>query len=277
LTLLETNILQLKNLPFAILASSPHIVFEIQRVNETQWHELQSGSINAFSGTARVAGRFNVRARLTVKGIEVKIPKDHETIEVQFPDYNQILAGSGVQTRMDQAWQDTLNATTMTNKREEGYFITLDTSGKGTWSITGHTIQNPPATNVFYKDANGVFKPAVRPKLDLKYLASDIPTDPSAIEPGVTYVVGWFHTHTPMAYTRFGSPTVIIGSRRVGPSGTPNQSGKDYGFSYTNQLPGFVYDYVEAAPKSGSIPFGHPLNSSAKIYDIVPAYRRPTP
>ena len=205
----------------------------------------------------------------------VKKVENQAAIEVQFPDYSDILAGSGVQTRMNQAWQDTLNATTIDHRREEGYFITLDTSGKGTWSIANHTIQHPPATNVFYIDANGQSQTKNRARFSFINIAGDIPINPSPVESGVTYVVGWFHTHTPTVYSRYTNPTSVA-YRIVGPSGTPNQTGGDYGFSYKYQLPGFVYDYVSVR-RDGGIPFGHPLNSSAQIYDIVPVYRRPTP
>ncbi len=245
LVLLEENTLSIEgknNLPSGVLDS---VKFEIKRDGETAWYEIQDGPKTEFTGKARVAGTFIVRATLDLSGTEVLT--NEEEIEVKFPNPTEILSGSGVRARMDQAWADTKNATTSTSRREEGYWIALDTDGNGTYAISHHST-GPVVDNDTTASWSLPFRPA------------DNPANPTPIEDGVVYSVGWFHTHTPMTYR--------IGSRLSGPSG-PDQS------AATNSnidSPGFAYDYEVSV-----IPSGHPIDSSAKVYNITPPDRRTTP
>jgi hypothetical protein len=134
--------------------------------------------------------------------------------------------------------------------REEGCYITLDTA-TGNYGITAHT------TGLLLPVDGRVF-------LSLPARPADIPSNPSPTGTAV-YVVGWFHTHTPMTYAPPG------GSREVGPSPA------DY-TATTNSLvavPGIAYDYLPVAfdntPMSANrIPAGHPTNAPAILYPITP-------
>lgn len=265
LVLLEENTLSIEgvdSLPSGVLNS---VKFEIRREDETTWYEIQDEPDTEFTGKARVAGEFIVRATLDLNGTEVQT--DEEEIEVKFPDSNTILSGSGVQARMQQAWADTRNATTSTSRREEGYFITLNTDeASEEYGITNHTVGDP-AGNL------------ESPRLVLGARPNDNPQNPTPVQSSV-YVVGWFHTHTPTTYAEKRPGLQAL--RKVGPSGSPGGSG-DHGFSSHSSvtLPGFVYDYIATTTVAGSgdpaVPFGHPINASAKIYLIEPPKERPTP
>lgn len=173
-------------------------------------------------------------------------------VEAQFPSASDIMAGQSVQSSMDQVWTDTKDATTPIARREEGYYITLDTSS-GAFGIAAHTIGTPVANN-----QGASWDTATYPRPP-DGIANPTPLD----QP--TYTIGWFHTHTPTTYRSVG--------RGVGPSGA------DYGWSANGSvnIPGYAYDYTESPSGSGSIPAAHPINSAAQIYPITPPTRRPTP
>lgn len=224
--------------------------FEMRRMTETNWHQMQTGTSAVYSEKPRVAGKFKVAAIMTVSGQNVRT--NEVDLEVQFPNASKILGGAGVQARMDQAWQDTLAATTNTSRREEGYYITLNTDTEG-YGITAHTIATPVNNNT-----TGGWDTATFPR------PADIPAAPVATDKP-TYTVAWFHTHTPTLYRS--------GGRGVGPSSP------DFGWSANGSIncPGYAYDYVDSPAGSGAIPAAHPLNSSSKVYTITPPDRRPTP
>ena len=264
LTLLEENTLKVEGadkFPDGLLDG---VKFEIKRDGEATWYEIQDGAAIEFKGKARVAGKFKVRATLDLDGKEVQT--EEEAIEVCFPTANEILAGNGVKARMDQAWQNTIQNTADNSRREEGYYITLDTKTE-TWGIAGYTVgnvikdnQGPPRV-----DGLGAAKP------------DDIPKNPKPLDQP-RYTVGWFHTHTPEFYRNavddFGDPPGTIRARDAGPS----QGDKDFAAN-TVELPGFVYDYVgvQIANFQDQVPFGHPLNAPAKITEITPPQKRKTP
>ena len=255
LTLLEENTLEvqgLQNFPDEIVGA---IQFEIRFEDKDEWHIIENGEATSFTGTARVAGKFKVRAIVEVGDMSAKTPE--ESIEVQFPDCQDIIRGPGVRERMDEAWQNTLATTTTEKRREEGYYITLSTRKENQgYNITRYTVGRKVNNNetAFLNGFGG-------PRPD------DIPNDPNPLQSAI-YVVGWFHTHTPTTY-RVGS------LREVGPSGG------DISFSLNSSrnVPGYAYDYEPTTFSSNggiAIYFGHPLNAPADVYDIPPN-RRPTP
>ena len=258
LTLMETNKLTAVVTPSNGVTVSQY-TFEIKRDGSSTWYQLYQGSQPSFDAIAGVAGKFDSRVSATVGGVTcVSQEKD---VEAQFPSASDILAGQGVQSRMDQAWTDTKNATTPTSRREEGYYITLDTSS-GAYGITAHTIGTAVSN-----DQGAVWDTATYPR------PPDGITNPTPLDQP-TYTIGWFHTHTPTTYRSY------IGLRPVGPSGSPGPPPTDdysWGAHPNINVPGFVYDYTEDSLGSGGIPAGHPLNSSAQIYSITPPTRRPTP
>jgi hypothetical protein len=224
--------------------------FEMRRATESTRYEMQNGASAVYNEKPRVAGKFKVSAVLTVNGQNVTT--DEKDLEVQFPDASKILSGTGVQARMNQAWQATLAATTPTSRREEGYYITLDTNAE-TYGITAHTIATPVGNTT-----TGGWDTATSPR------PADVPASPVPTDKPV-YTVAWYHTHTPTLYRS--------GGRGVGPSSP------DFGWSASSSInsPGYAHDYVESPAGSGVIPAGHPLNSAFKVYNITPPDRRPTP
>lgn len=224
--------------------------FELRRMTETNWYQMQTGTSAVYTEKPRVAGKFKVAAVLTVSGQNVRT--NEVDLEVQFPDAGKVLGGAGVQARMNQAWQDTLAATTSTSRREEGYYITLNTDTEA-YGITAHTIATPVANNAGASwDTVTIPRPPDIP-------AAPVPTDKP------TYTVAWYHTHTPTTHRTLG--------RSVGPSAADGT----FGSHSSINIPGYAHDYVESPAGTGTIPAAHPLNSTAKVYNITPPDRRPTP
>ena len=225
-------------------------IFDTKRTNDVTRYQLYQGSQSTFNVISRVAGTFDLRVSVTVdSAICVSLEKN---VEVQFPSASDILTGQGVQARMDQAWMGTKNATTPTSRREEGYYITLDTSS-GAYGITAHTIGTSVANN-----QGASWDTATYPR------PQDSIAHPTPLDQPI-YIIGWFHTHTPTTYR-------IVG-RGIGPSEADN------GWSAHDNIniPGYAYDYTEFPIGSGLIPAAHPINSGAQIYTITPPTRRPTP
>jgi hypothetical protein len=175
----------------------------------------------------------------------VSAPK---ALEVQFPDYATIVANAKVQQFTDASWASTKAAATATGRREEGYWIRLNTAGNGTYSHTA-TIFGP----VVGPGGTGSVMLGARP--------ADTPVSP-ALTGSAMYTVASFHTHTPTTFRPVGRP--------VGPSAADNAA------DTADDVTGVVYDYVESPVGSGNIPAHHPKNSPARRYQSGPA-RRKTP
>jgi len=155
----------------------------------------------------------------------------------------------------DNVWEMTkADAANGVQRREYAGYVTLDTS-TGEYGLVNVT-PGPWVPN----NTNASMRLPVRPK--------DIPENPSPVDTAI-YVVAWFHTHTPTTFVTFPY-------REVGPSqGDFNASIHPY-----INMPGFAYDYVPAPANghpSGTIPAGHPINSSVMLYPVTPPERRPTP
>ncbi len=159
----------------------------------------------------------------------------------KFPSYSQIVGDSDVQTATDAAWASTEAAATAAGRREEGFWIRLNTATTK-YEFTQH-FTGPVVGPAVGASATPGAKPADTP-------------NPS----GATYTVGLFHTHTPTAHRPVG--------RGVGPSGA------DDSFHNSNDVVGVVYDYVESPAGSGNIPAGHPIGSAAQRYHSGPNRRQ---
>jgi len=159
----------------------------------------------------------------------------------KFPSYSQIVSDSSVQSATDAAWASTEAAANATGRREEGFWIQLDTANQN-YQFTGHFTGPTVGPTVGASATPGV-KPA------------DIPN-----AAGPTYTVGLFHTHTPTAFRPVG--------RGVGPSNA------DENFHNGNDVVGVVYDYEASPAGSGNIPAGHPIGSPAKRYHSGPNRRQ---
>jgi hypothetical protein len=250
-TLLQLETLRAILTPKSAAASS--FRFEIKRPSEAGWTLLGTTKTPGWSYRTRVAGHFDVRVTATVQGAQVvSAPKE---IEVRFPSGRSIARNGSTVGFAGTAWRLTLAVNRPADRREVGFFITLDTCDRTyghTSIIVGPPAPNNPAPGV--DDTAGVVLGAVPP---------DVPAHPA--DTGcATYPVADFHTHTPTTY-RAGHFT-----RDVGPSQG------DIDSSATDGLPGIVDDYI-AFPRGGnSVPFGYPANSPTKLYTNPPT-RRLTP
>ena len=229
----------------------PTYTFEMKRDGTSTWYPLSSGPQTTLDWVVRVAGTFQVRSKALIESAEVT--SGEQILVVSFPSASDILNAPGVRARMDQAWTDTKNATTTTTRREEGYYIQINTS-TGTYGIIAHSVETPPVSN----SQGASWNTAAYPRPADSY-ANPTPFD----EP--IYTIAWFHTHTPTTYRTDG--------RGVGPS-TPD---RNWSTDSNINIPGFVYDYVESPSGSGQIPAGHPINSPAQVYPITPPSNRPVP
>lgn len=159
-----------------------------------------------------------------------------------FPSYSQIVADSDVQAATDAAWANTEAAATAAARREEGFWIRLNT-GTGDYEFTPTVTGDPVG-------------PAVGATIEsLGSRPADTP-NPA----GTIYTVASFHTHTPTAFR-----TV---ARAVGPSAADGAADR------ADDVTGVVYDYVESPAGSGNIPAGHPIGSAAQRYRSGPNRRQ---
>ena len=165
-----------------------------------------------------------------------------------------LLAQASLQDLFDGVWEQTKADATPTQRREYAAYVTLNTATDeyGLVSIT-------PGPWAASNEGAGTTLP-IRP--------NDNPANPTPLDKP-TYVVAWFHTHTPTKFVTFPY-------RGIGPSTN------DFAASvhpYIN-MPGFAYDYIAVATNNipaNSIPAGLDKDAPAKIYPITPPERRPTP
>jgi hypothetical protein len=222
--------------------------FEMRKTTapDTQWSVVATGNQPSASWVAKVAGKFFVRVRLTVNGVTTSSPP--RAVFVNFPSATQMKANAWLMAKMAQSWQETLAATTPTTRREQGFFITVDTA-TGAYGST--PIPDKPGENV---------NNTTRASVQLGTRPDDgNPRFPNPLQTTV-YVIGMFHTHTPTTYLSF--------AKGVGPSGDEDANTDDYKAYNQRGLPGFVYDYVEASPGLGFIPAGYSLMSPAMVYTV---------
>ena len=205
--------------------------------------------------TARIAGHFDLRGIVPCGDFSVTTAV--QQIEVQFPNYEDIIGDAIVFSSMSNAWRRTKDdCTEVPNQRHElGFWIQLDTFENE------YSIGSLEVGDYVTGSTNGFLRPLSKP-LDLPTIC--MPTDWGAV-----YTVGRFHTHTPRTYI---SPTNIF--RRVGPSDRDRERHAVYG------VPGIVYDYV-GVPDSLNNPTnrlynGHNKEDPARTYPVDPS-RRQTP
>lgn len=219
--------------------------FQIKRTISNRWYTLSTRTTNSFSWRRRVAGQFHLRVAVTSGSNVFYSPNIYAA--TQFPDYATITASATAATRTNTAWSSTKSATTAMGRREEGFWIRLNTAGTGTYEFSA-TFYGPTVG----PDTGASATPGAMPQ--------DNPLAPAPNAAGVQYTVALFHTHTPTTYRSVGRP--------VGPSGA------DDNFHNSNNVVGVVYDYTEVS--GGNIPARHPLHSPARRYHSGPD-RRPTP
>lgn len=227
---------------------------EIKRASGGPWCTLDKSSL-LDPWIARIAGKLKLRGVAKINGKELF--SGEKDVEVQFPTYTQIVGDPAVQAATDDAWCATLNDCTSNpnRRREYGFWIRLNT-------LSDAYEFGPTATGDWSGPADGAgVNPGNRPP--------DSPTSPSPSDPGATYSVGLFHTHTS---TEFRGASVPAGfPRPIGPSR------QDEAFHTANDVPGVVYDYVASPAGGGGIPMGHPKTSAAKLYNTKGQDKRTTP
>lgn len=228
---------------------------EIRREKEQKkWCTLSNKKIED-PWKAKIAGKFKIRGVAIICGDEHFT--EEKEVEVQFPSYSEIVSDSGVTSETSKEWQNTLNDCTENpnQRRERGFWIKLNTKSN-VYEFTGTVT-------------GGWSNPTQGASVPLPSRPDDSPASPSPCDDGATYSVASFHTHTPTEFRAAANPPGT--TRGVGPSGADNR------IDTQDDVPGVVYDYVESPGGSGSIPMGHPKNSSAQLYHSRGRDRRSTP
>ena len=229
---------------------------EIRRASDAVWCTLaHQKAMNPWR--AAIAGKFKIRGVVRICGVEHLTPESD--VEVQFPEYSQIVGDPRVRRTVRQSWRQTLaDCTARPNRRRErGFWIRLNTH-TNTYEFT-RTTMGPwvgPAAG-----ASVTLSPPTRP--------ADIPPGPTPCARGARYSVASFHTHTSTAYR--GTALAPGPARGIGPSAADQQT------DTADDIPGLVYDYVDSPAGSGNIPVGHPKNSPAQLYHSMGTNRRTTP
>ncbi len=245
-SLLTTNIFTAKSYPTRMTPTNYH--FQIRRASSTNWYTLTNGTASACTSIVAVAGHFKLRVTVSVTNAVAQSREKNFTVE--FPHYSAITSSVDVINRANQAWSNTLAATTVAGRREEGFWIQINTQTQQYQFAA--TDYGPTVTA--YEVAYVVARP--RPP--------DDPATPSPLD-RPTYTVAYFHTHTPTRYR--------VDGRNVGPSRPPHLP-NDENFCFKNDVVGIVYDY--ASGWSGFVAGGHPIYSDSQLYHAGPQ-RRSTP
>jgi len=219
---------------------------EIKWHHENTWYTLAND--NQFNWTATVAGYFDLRGVVTYNYTEYTTPNFN--IEVQFPHKDKILSDGNIVTSMDACWLSTINFTKNNPhlRREEGFYIMLDTAAN-TYVIKNFDYGKPVSN-----DVNIVSWYSPIPD-------KEIPSNPTPLDKP-EYLVASFHTHPPRTYVTYPAETMVAGP-----------SMPDLGFSWSLQIPGFVYDYD--VPYN-ILPPNHNIDLKGMIF-CAPPYQRPTP
>ena len=223
---------------------------EIRWSDDGTWYTLHNGE--DLDWVTKVAGRFKLRASARAASL-FDIESSEKSTTVQFPEYGDIVSDLDVRERMFVAWQNTMNSTTPTSRREEGYYITLDTASDS-YGETAYSIGTPASNGTSYV----AWDTAEVPRPDDSILT------PAPLDEPI-YVVAWFHTHPSAEYLTFGRPVGV------------SQGDLDFSVHSSIALPGVAYDYLDAPQGSGGITNGHPTFSPARPYRATPPDRRATP
>lgn len=215
------------------------VVFEVKRsLAGGDWQTIQNGDNTSltYQDMARVQGAWQVRARVTIGGVE-EVTKA-QTVSVHNVTAAEVLAGDGVKAKMDASWKSTKDYAKSgdaddgnnTHKvREEAFFISLDTAtGKYVFGDLkmGGAVQLDGTLATQNKAETQVGEP---PK--------DDPEKPKFTD-APKYVEALFHTHTSMQWVQPNNrPNGKSFSRDLGPSARDKAYVEKFG------VYGFVYDY----------------------------------
>jgi hypothetical protein len=242
-TLLDSEVLRARLTPSTPRASS--YKFEIKRPAQAGWTVLRTTPKSGIQFTVKIAGHFEVRVVATVQGR--RLFSHPQNLAVRFPSYGKVVSDPRVQAFTAAAWQRTLNRAKPASRREEGFWIGINTC-KGRYGQTA-----------------SVLGPLVGPNQTGSVVLGNRPPD-KPLAPRLTgcavYIIVSFHTHTPTRYRPF--------ARAVGPSAADGR------VDAADDVIGIVYDYVANPLASGNVPAHYPLNSPARLYRSGPL-RRSTP
>ena len=144
------------------------------------------------------------------------------------------------------AWRETVQATTATTRREQGFWIQWDPTG----------LRNANGRFRVVGKANG---PAIANDQDAGLTSAPKPADEKD-----WHTVAAFHTHTPTRYRTTDSSGDPYTSRPAGNTSTDDSAHTQF------NVVGIVRDYVG---KQGTVPTGHPLWAASQYYHSGPERR----
>jgi hypothetical protein len=168
-----------------------------------------------------------------------------QAARVTYPGYHSVV-NSMLRPDMWDAWKETVNATTTTSRREQGFWIQ--------WNVK--SVAN---ANGRYRVRGRAVSPAVANTQDASMNSAPKPADD-----GDWHTVAHFHTHTPTRYRTTDASGVAFTSRPAGATGADN-----VGHTSAN-VTGIVRDYVGT---DGQVPAGHPLWAESTYYRAGPLRR----
>ena len=165
---------------------------------------------------------------------------------VVYPGYRNVAFNAVVRTEMWNAWRETVQATTATTRREQGFWIQWDPK----------SLRNANGRFRVVGKANG---PAIANDQDAGLTSAPKPADEKD-----WHTVAAFHTHTPTRYRTTDSAGDPYTSRPAGNTSTDDSAHTQF------NVVGIVRDYVG---KQGTVPTGHPLWAASQYYHSGPERR----
>lgn len=247
-TLLNPFSLTVTTVPSGIQLSN--IEYYIYGNGNQSYFKLNEISVSPFQCFARSSGYWNFIAVAPI-GDSV-LTSNSIMIEMQFPASTDILNDPDITTFMENTWSATKNFASPSGRKEMGFWIYINTK--------------PDATEYYFKEDvpdGEIITGSIGTGGSITFSAPslvEMNTNPLL---GGKYVVGLFHTHTPLTY-------LTDGARIVGPSPAD--------LSCYADLPGFVYDYLgkfDIHIGDIGIIYGHKIDDPSQIY-VYGSSRRQT-
>ena len=176
------------------------------------------------------------------------------TSAVHFPEAMDVAAAPVVKAEMNRLWKETKDFADQhrspPQRKELGCFIFLDTATQK--YVIGPTKFGKEVGFGAGHDPQASVNPGPTPNDSV-----------SGIGPAATgtYVVAFFHTHTPYTFAPSGGRTI----------GASQGDGTE---SVARNLPALVYDYIKRAYPNDRLLAGHPIGLPFKLYLAGPAKRQ---
>lgn len=221
----------------------------------TDWIKIVHSNLPEMTWTPRIAGDFEVRAVVTINGVELASndlsTKKPPALRVTFPSIDVILNRPEVMLETEFLWQQTLAfASNGPTKREFGTHIILNTADD-IYTDSG-TSEGAPVPH------NAIAKVVPHKPHDTLNIVDWNPT--------ASYVVAAIHTHPPLTYAT--TLSYLLGK-------TPGASGGDISKAIGERLPGITVDYVGKPNLLGQLAVlpGHSLSDPKDLYPFGPLTR----